>query len=330
MKIQGFAAEKSAAELTPLAYDIPELGIEDVLIDITHCGICHSDIHLIDDDWQMSTYPFIPGHEIIGIVRDVGSLSSNLFVGQKVGVGWQCGACFYCQWCLKGMENLCDHHQPTCVGRHGGYADAIIVDSRFAFPIPDNMDSAGTAPLFCGGATVYSALKNSGVNSSSRVGVLGIGGLGHLALQFAKAMGAHVTAFSTSSSKEKEALSLGADQFLLSPDSNQEAFDVILSTVTASLDWEKWLSLIGPRGTLCFVGAAPGTIDVGIQSLVSKERKVSGSMIADRHTILEMLSLASRKDIKAVVEEYPLKDVNQAISRVRENKVHYRAVLTIS
>ncbi|NGX57358.1 MAG: Aldehyde reductase Ahr [Chlamydiae bacterium] len=330
MKINGYAVEKVGGELNPYGYDSSALGDQDVLIEITHCGICHSDIHLIDDDWKISNYPFIPGHEIVGNVKEVGKHCNHLSVGQRVGVGWQCGSCFHCQWCMKGEENCCLHYQPTCVGRNGGFAQAIVVDGRFAFPIPEELESAQTAPLLCGGATVYSPLRRYRVNVSSRVGVIGIGGLGHMAIQFAKAMGAHVTAFSSSPSKESEAMGLGADEFVTEIDKfPQESLDFIISTSSAKLDWVQWMNCLQPKGVFCFVGAAPGNLDFGLQILIAKQRSVVGSLIGDRHTIVEMLKVAAEKNVRAKIEEFPLEDVNTALDRVRKNQVRYRAVLKI-
>lgn len=330
MKIDGYAVEKAKNPLNPFSYEAAGMGDWEVLIEITHCGICHSDIHLIDNDWGISDYPFIPGHEIVGLVKETGKDCKHLAVGQRVGVGWQCGSCFHCEWCVKGEENCCPHNQPTCVGRNGGFAEAIVVDGRFAFPIPEHLESALAAPLLCGGSTVYSPLRRFGVNASSRVGVIGIGGLGHLAIQFAKAFGAHVTAFSSTPSKEDEAKGFGADEFVTEVhDYPDESLDFILSATTAKLDWLAWVNKLRPKGVICFVGAAPGEFDFGIQPLVMKERSVVGSLIGDRHTIAEMLEVAARKHVFPKIEEFPLSDVNRALEKVRKNQVRYRAVLAM-
>ena len=203
----------------PYRYDPGKLGPQEVEIAITHCGICHSDLHLISNDWGISQYPFIPGHEIVGTVAAVGAEVRSLEVGQRVGLGWQSNSCGECEWCSRGMENLCPAAEGTCVHRHGGYADRVRANARFVIPIPEALDSEHAAPLLCGGITVYNPLRTHGVNPSSRVGIVGIGGLGHLAIQFARVFGAEVTAFSTSAAKEEEARALGAHHFVNSRES---------------------------------------------------------------------------------------------------------------
>ena len=216
-QIQGLAAHAAGAELLSFRYDPGKLGAHEVEIAITHCGICHSDLHLIANDWGISQYPFIPGHEIIGKVTAVGSEVKSLEVGQRVGLGWQSNSCGHCEWCLKGQENLCPEAEATCVHRNGGYADRVRANDRFVVPIPDALDSEHAAPLLCAGITVYNPMRINGINPSSRVGVVGIGGLGHLAIQFARVFGAEVTAFSTSPAKEKEARALGAQSIRQQP-----------------------------------------------------------------------------------------------------------------
>src|ERR1700757_3173904 len=212
--IQGLAVHAAGAELLLFRYDPGELGLQEVEIGISHCGICHSDIHLIANDWGNSKYPFIPGHEIIGTVRAVGSDVRSLKVGQRVGLGWQSNSCGQCEWCIKGLENLCASSEGTCLHRHGGYADRVRANARFVLPIPEALPSEEAAPLLCGGITVYNPLRSHGINPSSRVGVVGIGGLGHMAIQFARVFGAEVTAFSSSVAKEDEARELGAHNFV--------------------------------------------------------------------------------------------------------------------
>ena len=193
-EIHGLAAHAAGAELLPFRYEPGKLGPQEVEIAITHCGICHSDIHLISNDWGISQYPFIPGHEVVGNVAAVGDEVSSLKVGERVGLGWQSNSCGTCEWCTRGMENLCPAAEGTCVHRNGGYADSVRANARFAIPIPEALASEHAAPLLCGGITVYNPLRTHGVNPSSRVGVIGIGGLGHMAIQFAKVFGAEVTA----------------------------------------------------------------------------------------------------------------------------------------
>ena len=331
MPIRCYAAFAPQAAVKPHSYEPEPLGAFDVEIAITHCGICHSDIHLIDNDWGISTYPLIPGHEIVGTIRACGSEVRHLAVGQRVGVGWQSGSCLECEWCLEGEEPCCASQQATCVGRPGGFAEAIRLDGRFAHPIPAELASETVAPLLCAGITVYTPLK-TGVRPASRVGVIGIGGLGHLAIQFASAYGCDVTAFSTTPEKEEEARRLGARHFVVSADPRQmvqaaNSVDFLLSTVTAPLDWKAWLDVLRPKGTLCILGASPGTLDIAPMALIVGQKSVRGSAIGSRATTREMLALAARHGIRAQTEVMPLSEVNAAITRVRRNEARYRVVL---
>lgn len=332
MKIHSYAAHEAKTSLKEYLFDSARLGEYDIEIKITHCGMCHSDIHLIDNDWFSSIYPLVPGHEIIGNVTAAGSKVTNIKVGKRVGVGWQSGSCLECEWCLKGFENHCKHNVATCVGRPGGYADYIITDSRFAFPIPEQLESETAAPLLCGGITVYSPLKFYNVLPQHRVGIIGIGGLGHLAVQYASAMGCEVTAFSSSRDKEKEAMNLGAHKFINSTDPNQlkaaeESFDFILSTATAPLDWMQFIKALRPNGKLCFVGGTVGNLNIPVGILLGGQKSVCGSIIGGRAAIKEMLEFSARHNIKAVTETFPMKNVNDAIERLRQNKARYRIVL---
>jgi uncharacterized zinc-type alcohol dehydrogenase-like protein len=308
------------------------LGPFDVEIAITHCGLCHSDIHLIDNDWGISHYPLVPGHEIVGTVRDHGSEVRHLATGQRVGVGWQAGSCLQCEWCLQGDEHCCPQQQATCVARPGGFAEAIRVDGRFAHPLPNELTSERAAPLLCAGITVYTPLKLA-VRPTSRVGVIGVGGLGHLAIQFAAAWGCDVTAFSTTPEKEDEARRLGARHFVVTGNAKQmeqatSSIDFLMSAVTAPLDWNAWLAVLRPQGTLCLVGASPGALDVAPMALITGKKTIRGSAIGNRATMQEMLGFATHHCIAAQVEVMPLAEVNAAIHRVRENRVRYRVVLT--
>lgn len=330
--INGFAAHAAGAELLPYKYAPGSLGPHEVEIHITHCGICHSDIHLIDNDWGQSEYPFIPGHEIVGTVSAVGSNVATLAPGQRVGVGWQADCCGVCEWCLQGRENLCAASQGTCVHRNGGYADAVRVNARFAIPIPEKLESENAAPLLCGGITVYNPLRTHGVNPSSRVGVVGIGGLGHLAVQFANAFGAEVTAFSSSASKEDEALELGAHSFVNTRETKTlkalaGSFDFILSTVNADQDWSAYIAALRPAGTFCFVGVPDKPATLPIFPLIAGMKSVTGSPIGSPLMLREMLDVAARHGIQARTERFAMAKVNDAIARVKKNQVRYRAVL---
>ena len=332
-QIHGLAVHAAGAQLLAYKYGVEELASNDVEIKISHCGVCHSDVHLIDNDWGISKYPFIPGHEIVGTVTEVGSEVKDRKVGERVGVGWQANSCGICEWCRQGNEHLCALSQPTCVGRNGGYADAIRVNSRFAIPVPEVLESENVAPLLCGGITVYAPLRNHNVRPSSRVGVVGIGGLGHMGLQFAKAFGAEVTAFSTSKDKEAEAKSLGAHHFVNTRDTGAlkkvaGSFDFILSTVSADQDWASYVNALRPKGTMCVVGVPPSPIQVSAFALLAGQKAISGSPTGSPQDLHEMLDVAARHGVKAITERFPMAKANDAVAKVKKNQVRYRAVLT--
>lgn len=331
-EIHGFAVHAAGAHLLPYKYDPGELQPHEVEITISHCGVCHSDVHLIDNDWGLSKYPFVPGHEIIGTVVAVGSDVKDRTAGERVGVGWQADSCGICEWCRRGEEHLCAKSQPTCVGRNGGFADRIRVNSRFAIAIPEALESESAAPLLCGGVTVYTPLRDHGVRPSSRVGVIGIGGLGHIGIQFAKAFGADVTAFSTSKDKESEARRLGAHHFVNTRDTGAlkkiaGSFDLLLSTVSADQDWQSYVNALRPNGTLCILGAGQSPLQLQTSSLISAQKTVVGSSIGSPHDLSEMLDVAARHGVKAITETFTMAKANDAVTKVKKNQVRYRAVL---
>jgi uncharacterized zinc-type alcohol dehydrogenase-like protein len=338
MGIHAFAALESGGSLKPFEYAPQELGVYDVEIKISHCGICHSDVHLINNDWGGSSYPLVAGHEIVGTVTSIGTEVGRITLGQRVGVGWQSGSCLACEWCLNGYENLCKEKQLTCIGKHGGFADFIRTDGRFVFPIPESLDSAHAAPLLCAGVAVYSPIKICGVQPHHRVGVAGIGGLGHIAVQFARAIGCEVTALSTTPDKENDARRFGADHFINSNDEGQMrtaagSLDFILFTATATPNWMSYLNLLRPNGRLnivgrpTFAGGSAGTLDIPAAMLVAGQKAVSGSVIGGRAIMREMLSFAARHGIKAQIEELPMAGINSALEKVRHNQARYRIVL---
>ena len=324
-QIQGLAAHAAGAELLPFRYDPGELGVQEVEIGITHCGICHSDLHLISNDWGISQYPFIPGHEIVGTITAIGSQVRSLKVGQRVGLGWQSNSCGECEWCSRGLENLCPFQEATCVHRHGGYASGVRANARFVSRIPDILPSEQAAPLLCGGITVYSPLRDHGVNPSSRVGIIGIGGLGHIAIQFAKVFGAEVVAFSTSTSKEEEARSLGAHHFVNSRESKAMkevagSLDFILNTANADQDWNVYIQALRPTGTMCFVGVPPSPVSVHAFPLISGIRTLTGSPIGSPQRIREMLDVAARHGVRATTEGFAMSKANEAIDKVKRTR----------
>jgi uncharacterized zinc-type alcohol dehydrogenase-like protein len=329
--IHAYAAHEMKGPLRPFSYEPAALGPNDVEIAITHCGICHSDVHLVDGDWGIGTYPMVPGHEIIGSVTAVGGEVRHLRRTDRVGVGWQRGACLSCEQCGSGEENLCPANQATCVGHHGGFADRIRLDARFAFPVPDVLSSESAAPLLCGGITVYSPLRRL-ARPSMRVGVVGIGGLGHLGLQFARAMGCEVTALSSSPDKEAEAMGFGAHRFLAISDPKALAsaagtLDLILSTVYLPSDWSGLLNALRRNGTLCLVGAPAEPLSVPPFLLVIGQKSVTGSAIGGRPAIREMLAFAARHGVGARAQVRPLAEADAAFDEVRRGRARYRMVL---
>lgn len=331
----GYVGGEAGAQLRPSSWPAPVIGPNDVHVRVEYCGICHSDLHMLDNDWGMTKYPFVGGHEVVGRVVAVGELVASSRIGERVGIGWQRGACLDCNDCVKGNENLCDAQQGTIVGAHGGFASDIIVDGRFAFPIPDGLDSAAASPLLCAGVTVYSALIEAGVRPGSHVGVIGIGGLGHLAVQFAKHMGARVTVFTSSPDKAGMAAQLGASEHVSMVDGKpannpSREFDILLNTVAADLDWMSFLKMLGSDGTLSFVGVPAKPIVLPIGMLLGKRRRIMASPIGGRAVMREMLQLAADHGIAPWIEVSPVAEINDALQKVRENKVRFRAVLRMS
>ena len=329
--IRAHAALAAKQALDSYEYEPAPLHSMDVEIEISHCGICHSDVHLIDDDWAVSKYPLVPGHEIVGTVVATGDGVTHP-VGQRVGVGWQRSACHECDQCRAGRENLCPTQTATCVKNHGGFAERIRTDGRFAFALPASLDAASAAPLLCAGVTVFAPMRRWGVSAGARVGVIGIGGLGHLALRFLKAMGCETTAFTSSPDKRDEAVRLGASDAVSSTHAGElrgqaGRFDFLLCTVPAKLDWISYLQALKPNGVLCLVGAPPGLLQLPASQLVSKQRVICGSDIGSPAAIREMLAFAAEHGIGAQIETAPMSEVNVALQRVRENRARYRMVL---
>ncbi|MGH7854420.1 MAG: NAD(P)-dependent alcohol dehydrogenase [Candidatus Binatia bacterium] len=332
VKIDGFAALRAGEALRPHQYSLGALRPTEVDIAITHCGICHSDLHLIDNDWGVSTYPLVPGHEIIGTVTRAGSEAAEMGAGRRVGVGWLAGSCMSCDQCRDGNENLCFQTRPACVGREGGYASHVRVDVRFAAVIPDGLSSESAAPLLCAGITVFAPLSRRCLKRNSRVGVVGLGGLGHLAVQYAHAMGCAVTVFSTSAGKEEEARRFGADRFVDTsrPGSLAQAkntCDFVLATVPVNLPWAEYLNVLRPNGALCIVGASPGEVRIPVVALLDGQKSIGGSAVGSNAEIREMFRFSAKHAIMPMTELYPMKQVNHVLNRLRQNRVRYRAVL---
>jgi alcohol/geraniol dehydrogenase (NADP+) len=332
MPINSYAAQSQGAELRPHTFDPGRLGSNEVEVAVTHCGICHSDVHLIDNDWGISAYPLIPGHEIVGTVTALGKSAQDLKIGQRVGIGWQAGSCMKCEWCKAGDENLCASAQPTCLGHAGGFADKVRADARFAFPIPKALSSAEAAPLLCAGATVFTPLQDHKAKRGTKLGVVSVGGLGHLALQFGRALGCEVTAFSTSKSKAEEARRFGANRFIDMNDAADmggagNSLDLILTTAAADLPWDALIGTLRPKGTLCVLGIPEHGLNLMAFPLVAAHKKVVGSNTGSRKSIEKMLAFAAKHRVVPTIERHPMTRVNEALQTVRDKSVRFRAVL---
>lgn len=328
-----YAAMGAGQRLQPYGYTPKKLGPMDVEIGVTHCGICHTDLHLINNDFGLSAYPLVPGHEIVGVVVKTGSAAQQM-LGQRVGVGWLAGADFTCEQCAAGHDNVCLNWEPTCLGREGGYANQIRVDSRLAFPIPDALSSEHAAPLLCAGVTVFAPFLRHDLARPARLGVIGIGGLGHLALQYGRALGCHVTAFSTTPEKEEEAREFGANVFINTAQTGAVAqaassLDLILSTVTADIPWGEYVNALKPNGKLCILGVPRTDITIPIIPLIFGQKSVITGAVGSRWEMLSMLEFSARHGIVPQIEVYPMAAVNDVLDRLSRNEVRYRAVLAV-
>jgi uncharacterized zinc-type alcohol dehydrogenase-like protein len=330
-KVLGYAARAVGQLLEPITYEPPKLGEHDVRVSVTHCGVCHSDIHAIDDYYGITAFPFVPGHEIVGHVSDVGHTVSGLKEGDRVAIGWQGRSCMKCEWCLQGEDQFClDIVESGTWVPYGGFSSSVIADSRFVYPLPDSMPSEVAAVLVCAGITVYSPLCSYATRPAQKIGIIGVGGLGHLALQFARAFEYEVTAISSSPEKKPEALAFGADHFLSSDDkeSLQEAmfeFDLLLCTASGKIDWEALLNILKKKGKMVLVGFPD--VEFNSTELVARQLSITGSFLGNRVKMREMLSFAQEHSIMPKVELMPMTKVNEAIRKVKENKARYRIVL---
>ncbi|WP_430460306.1 NADPH-dependent aldehyde reductase Ahr [Thalassolituus sp. LLYu03] len=330
--IKAWAAFEAGGELKPFEYDPGPLGAHDVEIEVEYCGICHSDLSMINNEWAMTTYPLVPGHEVAGRISAVGAHVSKFKVGDRVGLGWHSAYCNDCQTCLEGDHNLCSDVHHTIVGRHGGFADKVRAQATAVVALPDNLPSETAGPLFCGGITVFNPIVQFDVKPTARVGVIGIGGLGHLAVKFLSAWGCEVTAFTSSEAKRTEALSLGAHKTIDSTDKNairgaKDYFDMVISTVNVELNWGAYISTLRPKGRLHFVGALLEPVKVNILALMDQQRSISSSPVGSPAVIGQMLEFAARHDIQPQVEVFAMDEVNKAIDRLENGSPRYRVVL---
>ncbi len=331
-EIHAYAATSKGGPLEPFSYDPGELGADEVEIAVSHCGICHSDLSMLENDWGMTGYPFVPGHEVTGKVVAVGTNAKGLKVGQSVGVGWTASSCLACPECISGQHHLCATGQGTIVGRHGGFADRLRVQWTWARPLPEGLDATKAGPLLCGGVTVFAPFLVHNISPMARVGILGIGGLGHMALQFANKWGCEVHAFTTSDSKEAEARQLGAHHVhnTKNPDTLKKltgSLDLIISTINVPLDAPGLLGALGTNGRLHVVGAVLEPMAVPAFSLIFGQKQLSGSPTGSPSAIDHMLAFSARHKVEPMVEMFPMSKVNEALEHLRSGKARYRIVL---
>jgi uncharacterized zinc-type alcohol dehydrogenase-like protein len=333
LKFQAYASLKPGEKLQPWEYEPAPLGSNDVEIAVTHNGLCHTDIHMRDNDWNVSKFPLVAGHEVVGNVTQIGAEVTSIKIGDRLGFGWISNSCRVCDACLRGEENICRQgYKGLIVGNHGGFGNKLRACADFAYKIPDNLDSASAAPLLCAGITVYNPLRTYIKYPGAKVGVLGIGGLGHLAIKFAEAMGAEVTAFSTSSDKEAEAKEFGAHYFYNWKNTEQikaasGTLDLLLCTVSSEIDWNQAFGLLANNGVLCLVGLPVSTLNIPLLPLVFGQKAIAGSVVGGRRFMKEMLEFAAIHQIKPMIETIPISQINAAMDRVVANKARYRIVL---
>jgi alcohol/geraniol dehydrogenase (NADP+) len=338
VKVHAYAAHEAGGPLRPYEYEAGPLGPNEVDVRVTHGGICHTDIDLIDNEWGISRYPVVAGHEAVGVVQAVGDAVDQtvLAVGQRVGVGAIAGSCFRCEWCVSGRTNLCANKDDTVLrGDRGGFASHVRAsDWRHVYPIPDAIRSEHAAPLFCAGTTVFAPLLDNNVLPTHRVAVIGIGGLGHLAIQFLAKWGCAVTAISTTPAKRADAERFGATDFIASGERGalQEAagsFDFVMSTVSADLPWDDYFGILRPQGRLCVVGFPARPLTFSQMSLLPAAKTIVGGIVGSAVQTRQMIEFAARHDIRPDVETFPVADFERALDRVRKGGARYRAVVEI-
>ncbi|KNC06401.1 alcohol dehydrogenase [Klebsiella sp. RIT-PI-d] len=332
--IKSYAAKEAGSDLELYEYDAGELQAQDVEVQVDYCGICHSDLSMIDNEWGMSQYPLVAGHEVIGRVVALGrdAQDKGLKVGQRVGIGWTARSCGHCDACISGNQiNCLEGAVPTILNR-GGFADKLRADWQWVIPLPESIDIESAGPLLCGGITVFKPLLMHHVTATSRVGVIGIGGLGHIAIKLLHAMGCEVTAFSSNPAKEQEVRKMGADNVVNSRDPEAlkalaGQFDLIINTVNVDLNWQPYFEALAYGGNFHTVGAVLKPLPVPAFTLIGGDRSISGSATGTPYELRKLMKFAGRAKVAPITEEFPMSQINEALKHVREGKARYRVVL---
>ncbi len=334
MHVHAYAAQTKGASLQPYDFEAVPLGPEAVDVRVTHAGICHTDVAMVDNEWGISQYPVVPGHENVGIVSAVGSNVTRLKVGDRVGVGALCGSCMQCEFCEGGRQHVCANVVGTVMGRHtGGFGSVVRAENwQFAHPIPDAIASEHAGPLLCAGTTVFTPIVRYGVKPTDRVAVVGIGGLGHLALQFLAKWGCEVTAISSTNDKDAQSRSFGAHHTLATSGGDEleraaRSFDFIIATASGDLPWDQYLQALRPGGKLCIVGIPPSPVSVSIWNLVGGEKSVVGGQPGSIDETADMLRFAALHGVRPTIETFSMVDANTALEHTRQGKARFRAVL---
>ena len=341
LQTRGYATDGPTSKLAPFNFERREVGAQDVLIEILYCGVCHSDIHQARNEWGNSIFPMVPGHEIVGRVAEVGSGVTRFKVGDLAGVGCFVDSCRVCESCKEGVEQYCEGHLVATYNgtekdeqtpTYGGYSSQIVMDENYTLRIPTNLPLEGVAPLLCAGITTYSPLRRFKVGPGHKVGIVGLGGLGHMGVKLAAAMGAEVTVFSTSQAKEEDARRLGAHHFVVTKDPQNleplaNKFDFILDTVSAPHDVNMYLNLLRRERVMVLVGGPEKPAEVAAFSLITNGRSLAGSMIGGIRETQEMLDYCAEKGITSDVEVIPIEQINEAYERTIKSDVRYRFVI---
>ncbi|MEO6588994.1 MAG: NAD(P)-dependent alcohol dehydrogenase [Pyrinomonadaceae bacterium] len=330
--IKSYAAMEAGGKLEKYEYEAGKLGGEEIEIDVEFCGICHSDLSMRNNEWKITAFPFVGGHEIVGKISAAGENVKGLKVGDRVGLGWNAATCGYCDNCISGFQINCPKLIGVIVRRHGGFAEKVRCNWDWAVKLPAEMDASKAGPLFCGGITVFNPFVQNAIKPTDKVGVIGIGGLGHLALQFADKWGCEVTAFTSDPSKTDELKKMGADFVVSSRDDAeleklQGKFDMILSTVNVSLNWQAYLAALAPKGKLHVVGATIEPIPVVSFNLMSGQKSLTSTATGSPYVVRKMIEFCARHNIETVTENFKMSEINEAFEHLESGKARYRIVL---